>query len=184
MAPSSCLRCSKLSHFRGEAIPKAQDSEPLILPPPLSISWASNMKKSLFSPWGPAGTCPYKLEVSIHIIKISSYDIYINNWVGQKVHSGFSVTSYGKNQMNFSANPTHIHRDIYIYMLIYNLAFPILYICIHILLSFYPLYFRKNVLVYVYVCTHTHTSHINFFLAGFSYKQSLAKLLQEFFKGH
>ena len=84
--------------------------------------------------------------------------------------------------MNFSANPTHTHRDIY--MLIHNLAFPILHIYVHIILSFYPLYFKKNVHVYVYVCTDTHTSHINFFLAGFPHKQSLAKLLPELSKGH
>ena len=72
IVPSYCLRCSKLSHFWGEAIPKVQDSGPLILPLPLPIFWASNMKKSHFSPWDSGGTCPHKLEVSIHIIKISS----------------------------------------------------------------------------------------------------------------
>ena len=82
--------------------------------------------------------------------------------------------------MNFSANPTHTHRDIY--MLIHNLTFP-LHIYVHIILSFYPLYFKKNVHVYVYVCIHTHTSHMNFFLAGFPHKQSLAKLLPELSKG-
>lgn len=56
LAPSSCLRCSKLSHFWGEAIPKAQDSEPLILSPPLSIVWASNMKKI---PFFSLGSCRY-----------------------------------------------------------------------------------------------------------------------------
>ena len=29
----------------------------------------------------------------------------IKYWVGQKVHSGFSITSYGKTQINFLANP-------------------------------------------------------------------------------
>lgn len=36
-------------------------------------------------------------------------------WVGRKVHLGlFSVTFYGKTQMNFLANPIHV--DIYIYI--------------------------------------------------------------------
>lgn len=35
----------------------------------------------------------------------------------------------------------------------------------------------------MYMYVDTHTSHIHFFLADFPYKQSLAKLLQELFKG-
>ena len=32
-------------------------------------------------------------------------------WVGQKVHSGFSVTSHGKTQMNFLANPMLLYGE-------------------------------------------------------------------------
>ena len=59
-------------------------------------------------------------------------------------------------------------------MLIYNLAFPILNICIYILLSFYPLYFKKNVLVYVYVCRHTHISY-TLFLSRFPLQAKLGQ---------
>ena len=34
-----------------------------------------------------------------------------NYWVGKKVHSGSSITSYGKNQMNLLANPINITHN-------------------------------------------------------------------------
>ena len=39
------------------------------------------------------------------ILKAAREKQKITYWVGQKVHSGFSVTSYGKIQMDFLANP-------------------------------------------------------------------------------
>ena len=41
----------------------------------------------------------------------------LNPWetVGQKVHSGFSVTLYGKSQMNFLANIYHPHLKKYLF---------------------------------------------------------------------
>ena len=61
--------------------------------------------------------------------KIKGCYIY---WIGQKVRLGFSISSYRKTQMNFLANPTHIHID----MCVCTQAFIYLYIIIFISLTF------------------------------------------------
>ena len=50
----------------------------------------------------------YRPPESSVLLSVSTFQIpnrIIIYWVGQKGHSGFSVTSYGKTQMNFLANP-------------------------------------------------------------------------------
>ena len=42
-------------------------------------------------------------EIDLKDIK----ELKISYWVGQKVHSDFSITSYRKTQMNFLANPAY-----------------------------------------------------------------------------
>ena len=43
--------------------------------------------------------------IHVHSLAICVLWIY---WVGQKVHLHFSVTSYGKTQKTFLANPVHV----------------------------------------------------------------------------
>ena len=48
-----------------------------------------------------------KHEKSSSLSKVikNFFFLYDKYWVGQKVHLGFSVTSYGKTRTNFLANP-------------------------------------------------------------------------------
>lgn len=48
-----------------------------------------------------------RINSKLHLLYLLCYNC--KYWVGQKVYSGFSMTSYGKIQMNILANCTNIN---------------------------------------------------------------------------
>ena len=50
-----------------------------------------------------------RINSKLHLLYLLCYNC--KYWVGQKVYSGFSMTSYGKTQTNALANPTVILAD-------------------------------------------------------------------------
>ena len=57
---------------------------------------------------GDANSLIYQSLITLCLIyPVDCYSVLIVliYWVGQEVHSGFSVRCYGKTQMNFLANP-------------------------------------------------------------------------------